>query len=72
MVAGAELTVAIPRQALGLGDGPFQFEFKWADNIQNDNSIEEFTINGDAAPPGRFNFLYSVRASERERAAAIR
>ncbi len=61
VVAGAELAIAIPRQALGLKDGPLQFEFKWADNIQNENSVEEFTLNGDAAPPGRFNFLYTSK-----------
>jgi hypothetical protein len=50
--------IAIPRKALGLGDGPLEFEFKWADNIQNEGRIEEFTLNGDVAPPGRFNYLY--------------
>jgi hypothetical protein len=57
---GSELALAISREALGIGDGPFQLEFKWADNIQNEDSIDEFTLNGDAAPPGRFNYLYSV------------
>jgi hypothetical protein len=57
---GSELAIAIPRQALGLSDGPLRFEFKWADNIQNENRIEEFTLSGDAAPPGRFNFLFTV------------
>lgn len=60
-VKGNELMIVIPRKALGIGDGPIQFEFKWADNIQNENSIEEFTLNGDAAPPGRFNYLYSAQ-----------
>lgn len=57
-VKGNELMIAIPRKALGLGDGPLEFEFKWADNIQNEGRIEEFTLNGDVAPPGRFNYLY--------------
>jgi hypothetical protein len=57
--------LAIPRQALALGPGnnPQQFEFKWADNTQRDDDINEFTINGDAAPPGRFNYLYVTPAN---------
>ena len=55
-----ELMLAVPRKALGLAVGPIGFEFKWADNPQADDRPEEFTLNGDAAPPGRFNYLYSA------------
>jgi len=63
-VQGNELMLAIPRAALGLaaGDAPVRFEFKWADNIQNEDSIDEFTLNGDSAPNGRFNYLYLADA----------
>ena len=57
-VEGNELMVAVARTSLGLTADPVQFEFKWADNWQLENSIDEFTLNGDAAPPGRFNYLY--------------
>jgi hypothetical protein len=59
-VQGNELMLAVPRQVLGLADGdaPVRFEFKWADNTQNEDSIDEFTLNGDSAPNGRFNYLY--------------
>jgi len=59
-VQGNELMLAVPRKVLGLTDGdtPVRFEFKWADSIQNEDSIEEFTLNGDSAPNGRFNYLY--------------
>jgi hypothetical protein len=62
-VQANELMLAIPRQALAIvpGSDLQQFEFKWADNIQRDDDINEFTINGDAAPPGRFNYLYVTR-----------
>jgi hypothetical protein len=62
-VQGNEMMLAIPRQALALGPGYSlqQFEFKWADNTQRDDDINEFTVNGDAAPPGRFNYLYVTR-----------
>ena len=64
-VEGNELMLAIPRQALAIvpGSDLRQFEFKWADNIQRDDDINEFTIDGDAAPPGRFNYLYVTPAS---------
>ncbi len=59
-VRGAEMELSIPRSSLGLEDlsRPLRFEFKWADNIQNPGDPMEFTVNGDAAPNGRFNYLY--------------
>jgi len=54
-----ELELAIPREILGLSaDAPLDIEFKWADNIMREGSIVEFSVNGDAAPPGRFNYRY--------------
>lgn len=61
-VAGNELMIRISRKSLGLASDPIEFEFKWADNWQNDASMDEFTVDGDAAPPGRFNYLYSAKA----------
>jgi len=57
-VKGNELMMAVPRKALGLTGDKVEFEFKWADNIQREASVDEFTLSGDAAPPGRFNYLY--------------
>jgi hypothetical protein len=59
-VEGNQLEMAIPRSALGLDDlgKPLDIEFKWADNMQADGDIMEFTVNGDAAPNGRFNYRY--------------
>lgn len=54
-----EMEVAIPRAALGLAsDAPIDIEFKWADNIVREGDLIEFYVNGDAAPPGRFNYRY--------------
>lgn len=63
-VLGNELMLAIPRRVLGVpaGDAPLRLEFKWADNIQNDDRIDEFTVNGDAAPNGRCNYVYLTQA----------
>jgi len=35
------------------------FEFKWNDNMQENGNIMDFYVNGDTAPGGRFNFVYS-------------
>ena len=53
---------AVPLRDLGLRDAskPLHVEFKWADNVQQPGQIEDFAINGDAAPNGRFNYIYSV------------
>ena len=61
-VKGCELELAIRRADLGLGDASklLHLEFKWADNVQQPGQIEDFAINGDAAPNGRFNYIYSV------------
>ena len=56
-----QIMVKVPRAALGLEREPLEFEFKWADNWQQDDSIDEFTVHGDAAPPGRFNYLYTTK-----------
>jgi hypothetical protein len=63
-VRSDELMLAIPRKVLGLpaGDAPLRLEFKWADNLQTEDAIEEFTVNGDSAPNGRFNYLYATHA----------
>ncbi len=58
-VAGTELELALPRQTLGLHTGsPMRLTFKWADNIQKDNDVMEFTVNGDAAPNARFQYVF--------------
>jgi hypothetical protein len=54
--AGNELELAIPRAALGLTRLPATLDFKWGDNIQQTGDWSDFTLNGDAAPDGRFNY----------------
>lgn len=56
---GCELELSIPRSAVGLGSGPRpRFNFKWADNPQTLGDATEFTVNGDAAPNGRFCYCF--------------
>jgi hypothetical protein len=61
-VKGCEMELAIRRADLGLSDAskPLRLEFKWADNVQRPGQIDEFAVNGDAAPNGRFNYVYSA------------
>jgi hypothetical protein len=59
-VMGCEMELAIPRAALGLADAKkrLSLDFKWADNTLVDGDIMVFTVNGDAAPDGRFAYRF--------------
>ncbi|MCX7047826.1 MAG: hypothetical protein NTX50_20365 [Candidatus Sumerlaeota bacterium] len=58
-----ELMLAIRRSDLGFGAAskPMRFDFKWADNIQREGDVNEFTLNGDSAPNGRFNYRFEEK-----------
>ena len=59
-VQGNEMQITIPRSALGLQDlsKPLHLEFKWVDNMQHEGDITDFGLHGDAAPNGRFNYVF--------------
>lgn len=59
---GNQMEIRIKRSVLGLGD-KLDFEFKWVDNMPvNDKfNISYFYTYGDAAPGGRFNFVYTEK-----------
>jgi len=59
-VRDRELELAVGREALGFGreaTAP-RFDFKWADNTPRMGNILSFTVDGDAAPNGRFNYRF--------------
>ena len=62
-VSGCEMELSIPRAALGFADlkKPVKFDFKWADNMKKEGDIMEFTLNGDAAPDGRFAYRFKEK-----------
>jgi hypothetical protein len=60
-VNGNKLELAIPRTVLGLSGKSVDLEFKWNDNMQENGNIMDFYVNGDTAPGGRFNFVYTER-----------
>jgi len=58
---GNQLVIRIPREVLGIADGPVDIEFKWNDNMQEEGNIMDFYVNGDTAPGGRFNYVYTTK-----------
>jgi hypothetical protein len=58
-VSGQQMELALPSAWF---DDPERFAFKWADNLQRDGAVEEFSISGDAAPNRRFKYAFELRA----------
>lgn len=69
-VEGNKMMLAISRADLGIpdedGKNLLDLQFKWADNYQKNESgifdIWTFYTDGDAAPYGRLNYIYSEKA----------
>jgi len=57
-VSGNRMEIRIPKSLLQIKD-KVNIEFKWSDNMQNEGDLMDFYINGDVAPGGRFNYLFS-------------
>lgn len=53
------LEIKIDRKTFNMNGKRLNFEFKWNDNMQENGNIMDFYVNGDTAPGGRFNFVYS-------------
>jgi len=62
-VSGHKMELRIPRSDIGQGRGsqPVALDFHWADNIQPNGGIIQFSISGDSAPDRRFNYRYETR-----------
>ncbi len=60
-VNGSVLQIKIPRASLGLTQEDVKFNFKWADNMGG-TDVMNFYLNGDAAPGGRFTFVFDSTA----------
>lgn len=63
-VNGDGLEIALSRALLGEDSAPPAFDFHWADNIDPTGDIAELGVNGDSAPNRRWNYRFSVRASQ--------
>lgn len=60
LLQGNKLMLTIPLEHLALRNGEIDFEFKWSDNMQSDKDPLDWYVNGDVAPGGRFNFIYTT------------
>jgi hypothetical protein len=58
-VTGNKMELKIPRTLLGLENKTVDLEFKWNDNMQDEGDIMDFYLNGDTAPGGRFNYVFT-------------
>lgn len=57
-VSGKEIELAVPRELLRVKGKSLGFEFKWIDNVPPRCEVMDFYQYGDAAPGGRFNYVY--------------
>lgn len=63
---GQYLVYAVPKEAIGITEQSGKISFKWTDNVQDEDGsgefkgeILDFYRTGDAAPGGRFKYVYS-------------
>ncbi len=56
--SGNEIELSVPLDYLGNADAKLNFEFKWVDNMVHPGDIMDFYQYGDAAPGGRFNYVF--------------
>lgn len=59
---GNKIELAVPRSVFGAKGKQATFQFKWADNPQNLDSIISLCTYGDTAPNRRFAYRYEWRA----------
>lgn len=60
-VSGNQMMITVPENYLGKLKGLINLEFKWSDNMQNDQDPLDWYVNGDVAPGGRFNYIFSSK-----------
>ena len=59
-VKGNQMEIKIKKKLLDIEGDTVDLEFKWSDNMQEEGNIMDFYVNGDVAPSGRFNFVYTT------------
>ncbi len=53
--------IAVSRKDLGILEDGFELRFQWIDHTCLDQTIESLYLHGDAAPYGRFSFIYRAK-----------
>ncbi len=56
---GEKMMITIPASELGINTSNVEFSFKWADSDTKITTMEQFYTDGDSAPHGRLNFLFT-------------
>ena len=64
--AGNKIELSVLREKLNLSKNNITFDFHWADNPENLESIIDFCTTGDSAPNRRFNYRSSVLVPKSE------
>jgi hypothetical protein len=54
-----QMQIVIPRKLINMQNKSLQLQFKWVDNISSGEKIESFYTDGDAAPIGRLNYVFT-------------
>jgi hypothetical protein len=57
IIENNKMMISVPR-TFPLLTNTLNFEFKWTDNMQVEDPMDWY-VNGDAAPGGRFNYIYT-------------
>lgn len=65
LCSGNKLHLKIEKKQIGITEENFSLEFKWSDNMQ-ENDVMDFYTNGDAAPRGRLNYVFLFNNEKRE------
>ena len=56
--SGKEMIISVPRDTVKITDKNFTVDFKFADNVPEQDDIMLFIDKGDVAPNNRFNYRY--------------
>lgn len=60
-----KMIIKVPKDVVGITDDKFTVDFKFADNIPEEDNIMLFIDKGDVAPNNRFNYRYQYDATAR-------
>lgn len=57
---GNKLMYSFPLALISEKNNTIDLEFKWSDNMQQEDPMDWY-LNGDVAPGGRYNFVFTVK-----------
>jgi hypothetical protein len=57
-ICNNSIQISVPRRFVEADRHPFKLYFKWADNIQKPDDINDYYVSGDSAPIGRLAYAF--------------